>query len=362
MDEDDSSDATPDMAETQRQYTRQETSNLIRPEDAGAVERFIALAAKTIDHLPRPEIFKMQTKSAFSGVVQMRYWHNVPDEILRGWSDWEVEYEALLERNPRLDLAEMLGWISEVVDSSSWPDGYETNLRDWVDRGARLPWPRMLGPWAEDEIDDAFYDRLRLLRDVTGGWVHYDHVLARRVFETDEEHEMHEAQARVGQVDDPGADYSPFDIGPSGELRPADPVGTALVTVRIATGEIDERGAADEITRAVLDDPDATPEQRRAAWSLRRERGLDDLGEVVGLWDHLHAWGEGRISYREAMAGCGIETLEDLLAAALNSDEPFRGMSREEGAVAFVERIGREHLSHEDRMVANMILIRRGIA
>ena len=42
-----------------------------------------------------------------------------------------------------------------------------------------------------------------------------------------------------------------------------------------------------------------------------------------------------------------IETLEEVLAA-LNSDKPFRRMSREEGAIAFVERIRREHLSHED--------------
>lgn len=172
---------------------------------------------------------------------------------------------------------------------------------------------------------------------------------------------MHEATARGGQGDHTGADHSPFSVGPSGQLRPADPVAAARMAMRLATGEIDERGAADETTRSVLDDPDATPEQRRAAWALRRERELDDLADLTSLWDILNAWGEGRISYREAMARGRIETLEVFAGAALSSDEPFRGMAREEGAIAFVERINREHLSQEDRMVANMILTRRGI-
>ncbi|WP_375383419.1 hypothetical protein [uncultured Sphingomonas sp.] len=91
------------MAATQRDYTLREASNLICAEDQPTIERFVDLAIRTNEHLPSPEIFKMSTNSAFSGVVQMRHWKGVPTDVLRGWSDWKVGYEALRERNPRLD-------------------------------------------------------------------------------------------------------------------------------------------------------------------------------------------------------------------------------------------------------------------
>jgi hypothetical protein len=355
----------PDEAEARAaEWTRREASNLVGAQDDPVLRRFIELSARTLRWLGWNATagFSMDPASAHSGNFAMIRHPNAPEELRREWALWADGYAALLERNPRLELERMLNTISEVVDSSSWPDGYEEDLRDWADRGQRLPWPRMLGDWAETEIDDAFYGRLRHLRAATGGWVYLDRVLLRRVFRTDEEHEADRAAtAEASRRGDPAADFGAFRVGPAGELRPADPVAAAAMTVMIATGELDERGAADEVTRDLLRDPEARPEQRQAAWALRRERGLDDLSEVVGLWDHLHAWGRGTISYREVMERCRLETLEDLLAAALNSGEPFRARSREEGAKALVERIHREHLSHEDRLAATMILVRRGI-
>ncbi|WP_375383420.1 hypothetical protein [uncultured Sphingomonas sp.] len=173
-------------------------------------------------------------------------------------------------------------------------------------------------------------------------------MLGRSTFETDKKHAMHEERHRDAHSGDPEPDHSPFGVGPSGELRPAGPVAAARITMLIATGEIDERGAADETTRAVLDDAEATPEQRRAAWTLRRERNLDDLSDFAGLWDSLHAWGRGGVNYREVMERCGLGTIEELVGAALNSGEPFHDMTREEGTIALVERIRREHLTQQD--------------
>lgn len=73
-----------------------------------------------------------------------------------------------------------------MIDASSWPYGQELRLKEWVDRGHRLPLPQPpLGPWDERELDKVCYDRLRALRAATGGWVFYDDATNRRTFVPD---------------------------------------------------------------------------------------------------------------------------------------------------------------------------------
>lgn len=179
----------PEFAIGQAEATAREASNLVRPEDDGVIAGFVDLAVRTTEWLPRAQSlswFGMDTGSAFSGLVQMPMWRDVPPDIERGWLEWKVAYAALLERNPRLELADMLGWIGEVIDASSWPYGQEDRLREWVDRGERLPLPKPpLGPWDEAELDESFYQRLHELRAVTGGWIWYDDATNRRVFIAD---------------------------------------------------------------------------------------------------------------------------------------------------------------------------------
>lgn len=181
--------AGPDFASGQAEATAREASNLVRPEDAEVIGRFVDLAQRTINWLPGQAVFSwfaMETSSAFSGVVQMTMWHDVPADIELGWQAWKAEYSVLSRRNPRLELADMIGWVGEVIDASSWPYGQEDRLKAWVDRGERLPLPAPpLGPWDEGELDEAFYERLCALHTATGGWVYYDDATNRRVFVPD---------------------------------------------------------------------------------------------------------------------------------------------------------------------------------
>lgn len=177
----------PDWAAWQAENTAREASNLIRPEDADVVAGFVDLAVRTMDWLPPVTVaafcFRMDASSMMCGSNQLSMWKDVPDDVARDWTDWREAYAALQARNPRLELADEIGWVGEVIDASSWPYEQEDVLKAWVDRGERLPLPRPpLGPWGEKHLDDAFYARLRELRERTGGWVYYDDVTNRRVF------------------------------------------------------------------------------------------------------------------------------------------------------------------------------------
>ncbi len=80
--------------------------------------------------------FKLRPESAFSFLRYGERAHSlVPGELLRRWRDWERDYPKLLERNPRLELHDMLGSISESHDASSWPAGYERHIQEWIDSG-----------------------------------------------------------------------------------------------------------------------------------------------------------------------------------------------------------------------------------
>lgn len=115
-------------------------------------------------------------------------------------------------------------------------------------------------------------------------------------------------------------------IGPSGEIRPDDPIAAANLTMRIATGEIEEMVVADLMTLA----------------------------------EFLEAWGERRIDYRDVMHGFQIETIEGLIDAAFHSQAPF-GRGERAAAIGTAERVFLEDGSDRDRMLVIMALIRREI-
>lgn len=123
----------PDFAIGQAEATAREASNLVRLEEHDVIAGFVDLAVRTTEWLPRAQSlswFSMDTGSAFSGLVQMSMWRHVPSDIERGWFEWKAAYVAMLERNPRLKLADMIGCIGEVIDASSWPSGQEGRLRE----------------------------------------------------------------------------------------------------------------------------------------------------------------------------------------------------------------------------------------
>ena len=102
-----------------------------------------------------------------------------PPELRQRWQDWKREYALLLERQPVLELRDALHKISESNDSSSWPQGLEGEIADWIDGGDRyaLPFGDRYGVATPE-----FYQRLCQLRQRVGGWLYWDETKWRIVF------------------------------------------------------------------------------------------------------------------------------------------------------------------------------------
>ncbi len=133
--------------------------------------------------------------------------------------------------------------------------------------------------------------------------------------------------------------------------------GKATSALRRSKGALSAgKREVDEFTRDILSKATSSPEERRAAWQLRRAHQLDNLATLSSIADHLRAWSEGSISYRNVMDRCSLRTLPDLLAAMLNIGEPFAQLSDAQVTCLFMERILREHLFHEDRLIAASIM------
>lgn len=103
-----------------------------------------------------------------------------PPELMQRWRDWEEEYKSLRRRNPRLELYDVMHEISESHNASSWPDGREGRIQSWVDAGD----PRAEPPFDDRHgiVTDAFFNRLRELRQSCGGWLYWNNDLRRVVF------------------------------------------------------------------------------------------------------------------------------------------------------------------------------------
>ncbi|BFL64898.1 hypothetical protein ACX4MY_10760 [Roseomonas mucosa] len=152
--------------------------------------RFLALCQDTREALTaagervsRMTTWRPQPHSAFNFILQRWLHDKVSPEIVERWQNWKQDYEEMVSRNPRLELADALAWISESDNASSWPHCYEDRLRKWVDSGVREPLPvhdslKLLTP--------VFYERLGHLRAVTGGWLYYDEGAGRVVFRADD--------------------------------------------------------------------------------------------------------------------------------------------------------------------------------
>lgn len=134
-----------------------------------AIETYDCLVAQDFTHVSP---FKLETESAFNF---LRYGEKarslVPGDLLQKWRDWERDYPKLLERNPRLELHDMLHSISESHDASSWPAGYERRIQEWIDSGelAAIPFIDRHGI-----VNSEFFERLRELRRRAGGWLYWD--------------------------------------------------------------------------------------------------------------------------------------------------------------------------------------------
>lgn len=107
-----------------------------------------------------------------------------PQNLRQRWRDWKIEFGQLLERQPVLELREALREISESHESSSWLQGMGDATRDWVDAGDRSKTPF----WDRRGVTTPeFYERLRQLRKIVGGWLYSDDRSDRIIFATDDE-------------------------------------------------------------------------------------------------------------------------------------------------------------------------------
>ena len=91
-------------------------------------------------------------------------------ELIQRWENWNREYSRIRARNPRLELRDFMQNISESHNATSWPVGYERHIQAWVDAG---------DPSAPPPFDDRynivspeFFNRLRELRQLCGGWLY----------------------------------------------------------------------------------------------------------------------------------------------------------------------------------------------
>ncbi|WP_043334337.1 hypothetical protein [Belnapia moabensis] len=149
-------------------------------------DRFLALCRDTRDALAaagervsRMTTWRPQPHSAFSFLLQRWLHDKVPPELVARWRDWKRDYKGIVSRNPTLELADALAWISESHDASSFPFGYEDRLREWVNSDQREPLPvhDSLGV-----VTPEFFERLRHLARTTDGWLYWDETASRVVF------------------------------------------------------------------------------------------------------------------------------------------------------------------------------------
>jgi hypothetical protein len=107
-----------------------------------------------------------------------------PTELISRWNSWGQRYELLVQCNPQIEMRDVIEACSETHDFTSWPQGWEADILRWI----------LAGHWQSPPFDDrmkildeAFFNRLRQLHRLCGGWLFWDHQLGRAVFLPDTE-------------------------------------------------------------------------------------------------------------------------------------------------------------------------------
>jgi hypothetical protein len=88
------------------------------------------------------------------------------DGLIQKWRNWKATFDAMVARNPVLELRQRM---HEVFDNHlflSWEIGSERLLEEWLERGARQPIPFLD---SRNILTDAYYKRLCELRNLSPG-------------------------------------------------------------------------------------------------------------------------------------------------------------------------------------------------
>jgi hypothetical protein len=161
-----------------------------------ARERFLRLAIDTYDFLASAGagpawLFDPSPESAGN---PLRYqWKRRGDSrpiefspaLIERWENWNREYFEIRARSPRLELRDMMQEISESHNASSWPDGYEPHIQAWVDAGDSSAPPPFVDRYGI--VTATFFNRLRELRQLCGGWLYWSNDLHHVVFAPESE-------------------------------------------------------------------------------------------------------------------------------------------------------------------------------
>jgi hypothetical protein len=154
-------------------------------------ERFLQLALETYDSLISmgatmvPSDFDPWPESGGNPLSNPPRIELTPDLVQR-WKRWNDEYYEIRSRNPRLELRDMMQEMSESDTASSWPRHFqERSIQDWVDAGD----PAAPPPFDDryDIVTPEFFERLRELRQLCGGWLYWDSSMGRVVFAPESE-------------------------------------------------------------------------------------------------------------------------------------------------------------------------------
>jgi hypothetical protein len=99
-----------------------------------------------------------------------KYHVSVGEICVDQWKEWTISFKELLERNPRLEVYDMMHQIGESHQAASWPYYMEETIQDWLDSGdiSAVPFLDSKGI-----ITPEFYNRLRELRTKIGGWLYW---------------------------------------------------------------------------------------------------------------------------------------------------------------------------------------------
>jgi hypothetical protein len=167
--------------------------------EEGARERFLQLAIDTYDFLisagadfvlefdPWPESAGNPLRHSGWGKRRTALGKQDGDRrielslgLIQRWESWNREYFEMRVRNPRLELRDKMQDISESHDASSWPAGYERRIQSWVDAGD----PSTPPPFDDRHkiVNLEFFNRLRKLRQLCGGWLYWSADLGRIAF------------------------------------------------------------------------------------------------------------------------------------------------------------------------------------
>jgi hypothetical protein len=147
---------------------------MLAPGEEPVRRHFERLAVDTYDALSAADIrsigpFKLSFNFLDNCVPRLHAL--VPNSLLERWKDWKGQYKELLERNPRLEICDMMHEIGYADQCTSWPYYMEEAIQDWLDGGeiTASPFVNDLGI-----VTPEFYSRLRELRKKVGGWLYWD--------------------------------------------------------------------------------------------------------------------------------------------------------------------------------------------